>query len=270
MTTLELVERKRRRVVRRVGSLLERIVESGKRRIAPAGYTLHRGSVLPPRDARMGGVPYQDDEFFLNSAIGEARRVATLVEGRADQFLVDIGCGEGRLPIGLIHESQRISYVGLDVKRTAIEWCREYIQRDHPDFHFEHVDVVNARDNPGGVAIASDYRLPVQSARADIVYLWGVLTNMEPEHLAHYAGEIARLLRRGGTAFLTAHVEEGVPDATINPEGYTPYACSGPLHAVRYDREYLLGTFRRAGLVLTELAYHMAGNCQSDLYFVKH
>jgi hypothetical protein len=92
---------------------------------------------------------------------------------------------------------------------------------------------------------------------------------MEPDHLSVYASEISRMLRRGGNLFLTANVEDQVPQVSINPENYTAFTCQGPLHIVRYERQYFLDVFQRAGLILTDFAYHAAGNCQSDMYFVK-
>src|SRR5262249_20871105 len=111
--------------------------------------------------------------------------------------------------------------------------------------------------------------LPVSDGAADCVYMWGLVTNMEPEHLVPYAGEVSRMLRRGGRAFLTANVEDDVPEASINPEDYKPYACRGPLHIVRHETWHFLDVFRRASLQLSEIAYHRGESCQSDLYFVK-
>jgi hypothetical protein len=99
--------------------------------------------------------------------------------------------------------------------------------------------------------------------------MWGVVTNMEPEHMPVYASEIARMLRPGGKLFLTANVEEGVSAVSINPDNYTAFKCSGPLHIVRYELGYFTDVFARAGLKLEEFAHHAAGNCQSDLYFVR-
>lgn len=253
----------------RTGALIPRKARALWRTIFPERYRPHKGSILPPRDLRMGGPEYEDDDFFLDSAIAEGNRVIKKLGCKSSDFLIDIGCGQGRLPIGLIHESFTLSYLGVDVKRDSIDWCKKYIERRHPHFRFQHVNVVNALYNPTGDSLTSDYRLPVDTASVDIVYMWGVLTNMEPEHLPVYAKEFFRVLRPGGKAFVTAHVEDNVPESSVNPENYTPYACHGPLHAVRYERRYFIDTFRQAGLTMTELAYHAAGNCQSDVYFVK-
>ncbi len=103
---------------------------------------------------------------------------------------------------------------------------------------------------------------------AAVAYLWGVVTNMEPEFLSVYAQEIGRILKPGGRLFLTANVEDDVPEVSINPDNYTPFQCHGPLNIVRHERQYFLNVFRQAGLILTDYAHHAAGNCQSDLYFV--
>ena len=99
--------------------------------------------------------------------------------------------------------------------------------------------------------------------------MWGVVTNMEPEHLSTYAQDISRILRPDGKLFLTANVEASVPQVSINPENYVPFVCRGPLHIMRYERQYFLDVFQHAGLNLTQFAYHAAGNCQSDMYFAK-
>lgn len=256
--------------LRKAGRWAWRIAARGKHLLFESkDYVVHRGSILPPPEGRLNGPDQQDNEFFLDSSIKEAARVVTKLGCTQQHFLVDIGCGQGRLPIGLVRELGSVRYLGLDVSERCIDWCRAHIEKRYPSYRFQHIDVVNARYNPSGRALAPDFRLPVADGAADIVYMWGVVTNMEPEHLAAYAEETARILRRGGRFFLTANVEDNVPDVSINPVDYTAFACQGPLHIVRYDREYFLNVFQRAGLELTDFVYHGSGNCQSDLYFIK-
>jgi SAM-dependent methyltransferase len=232
-------------------------------------YVEYRGSLLPPASIRMGGRPYEDDAFFFESAMQEAERVVTDLSCGPDDVFVDIGCGQGRLAIGLVKRLDHLAYLGLDVSSESIAWCDRYITGRHPSYRFRYLDVVNARYNPTGSPIAEDFRFPVDTGSVDIVYMWGVVTNMEPEHLEAYAREIHRILRPGGRAFLTAHVEDNVPRVSLNPPNYAPYRCKGPLHCVRYERGYFLDVMRQAGLQLTRSQYHGAGNCQTDLYFSK-
>lgn len=232
-------------------------------------YVIYKGSRLPRPGIRLNGPVYEDNEFFLNSAIKEAARMVTKLGCTPGDFLVDIGCGHSRLAIGLVREMSKLRYLGLDVSEDLIQWCKEHIESRYPSYRFQHIDLINARYNPAGHPLAPDFRLPVSDAAADIVYLWGVVTNMEPKHFPIYASEISRILRRGGKLYLTANVEDNVPQVSINPENYTAFACQGPLHIVRYERQYFLDVFQRAGLILTDFEHHAAGNCQSDLYFVK-
>ena len=92
------------------------------------------------------------------------------------------------------------------------------------------------------------------NASADIVYKSGVFTNITSEHVEIYVSELSRIVRRDGRIFLTAFVEEDVPDATINPTGYVPFFdCTAPLHIVRYSKQWL---FSKHGLSTDYFNYH--------------
>lgn len=234
----------------------------------PKGVT-YRGIVLPPRRLRFNQPEQKDDGFYLHSADTEADRVVTTLGYTPDQLIVDIGCGQGRLAIGLTRRYANARYLGIDVSRRSIEWCQTAIAARYPSYQFRHVDVVNARYNPAGRPLSRSFRLPVTSGAADIVYMWGLVTNMEPDHMPIYVAETSRMLRRGGKAFVTANVEDDVPRVSVNPQNYLPYPCSGPLHVVRYEREYFLDVFQYFGLKLTGYIYHGVGNSQSEIYFTK-
>lgn len=257
-------------VIRKVSRTLLGMAAKTKHTVFPRkDYVLHKGSMLPLPGDRLNGPDQKDNAFFLNSSLKEAERVITRLDCAQQDFLVDIGCGQGRLPIGLARKIANLRYLGVDVSEKSIQWCKTHIELQHPSYRFQHINLINARYNPSGFALEGSFRLPVADEAADIVYMWGVVTNMEPEHLAVYANEIHRMLRRGGRAFLTANVEDNVTQVSINPENYVPWTYHGPLNIVRYERQYFLDVFQRAGLTLTDYAHHAAGNCQSDLYFVK-
>lgn len=268
MHALETTERTS--TLLKLGVLARSIAGRGKRLFfSPRDYVVYRGNVLPASGLRFNGADHQDDEIYLASAVAEARRVTNNLGYDGKDLLVDIGCGQGRLPLGLLQVQPRARYLGLDVCNTSIQWCNRHIARRFPSYEFAHLDVMNARYNPSGKQLKSEFQLPIGTAEAAIVYMWGVVTNMEPEHLPTYAREIGRILRPGGKLFLTANVEQGVPTVSINPENYTSFACKGPLHIVRYERDYFVDLFRDAGLSLSEYAHHAAGNCQSDMYFLR-
>jgi SAM-dependent methyltransferase len=255
---------------RKFGKVAWRIAAQGKRLLLPPrDYVTFKGSRLPPRGLRFNGPDHADDAFLLTSASQEAERVTGKLRYDPSDLLVDLGCGQGRLAIGLVRVLPRARYLGLDVSARSIEWCAKHIGRQYPSYEFKHIDLVNARYNPFGSPLPSHFRLPAGDASAALVYLWGVVTNMEPEHLRVYANEIARMLRPGGQAFLTANIEDNVPEVAVNPEKYVSFEYDGPLHIVRYEQRYFVDVFERAGLRLERLDYHASSNCQSELYFVK-
>src|SRR3981081_527362 len=86
----------------------------------------YRGYLLPPLGMRidMCGLPYDDNEHFVQSAIAEARRLATRLGYVNDSRVVDIGSGVGRLAIGLVQEVGRVHYCGIEAHRPYVDWCR--------------------------------------------------------------------------------------------------------------------------------------------------
>ena len=82
--------------------------------------------------------------------------------------------------------------------------------------------------------------------------------------------EVGRIARPGGRIFLTAFVEEKVPEASINPANYGPYPGKCPMEVVRYNKDYLFSLFERNGLIVDEFRYHGAAfPYQSEIYLSK-
>jgi SAM-dependent methyltransferase len=203
---------------------------------------------LPPPQMRCCGAKFRDHETFLASGLAEARRVRCDFGVDRHSRLLEIGCGPGRLPIGILSEFGDVArYDGVDVDVRAIRWCKAYIGRKHPRFCFHHVDARHARYNPDGEVMDDDFRLPFPDQDYDLVYLHSVFSNMEPDDVRVYAKEFRRLLNPAGMVFLTAFVEEGVPPVTLNPQDYVVQP-TGPLHVARYEKCFFLGLLIEAGL----------------------
>lgn len=235
-------------------------------------FVVYRGCVLPLPEmrSRMCGQDYTRDEFFFESAQADARRLVTRMGCNPASQVVDIGCGLGRLSIGLIHEVGSVHYWGFDVVKRWVRWCQRHVERTHRTFRFVNLGLRNDAYNPHGRAMTRTFRLPLPDAHADIIVLSGVFTNMRPEDMGIYVGEISRVLKDGGRVFLTAFVETDVPAASINPCGYVDYPLSIPLHVVRYEKGFLFRTFAEHGLRVDEFGYHRGVHCnQSELYLGK-
>lgn len=208
---------------------------------------------LPPSRLRTGGAHFKDDNDYVVSAVREVDRLVSLVGLNRDSRLLDFGCGAGRLGIGIAERLGDIAlYHGLDVQPELIWWARRHVGRAGR-FEFIHVDNVNARYNPAGVA---NSRIPLDGEAAyDVFYSYSVFSHMRLPDVRAYLAEAARLLRPGGYAVFTAFVEGDVPEDTENPVGYGPLTWRGDLHCVRFNREIFNDAVRRAGLDIVHFEY---------------
>jgi len=67
-----------------------------------------------------------------------------------NEKVLDVGCGIGRMAIPLTKYLTSGSYDGFDIVESGIKWCREYITRRFPKFHFQKADIYNRAYNSMG------------------------------------------------------------------------------------------------------------------------
>ena len=223
------------------------------------------GSVIPSPRRRFCGPEFRDDAFYLKSAEGEAHRLTRRLGCTASSRILDVGCGQGRLAIGLLRVLGEVHYLGIDVDRSSIAWCRRFIERDHPSFRFTHCDVYNERYNRRGVRMGDGFRLDVEPGSIDIVYLFSVFSHTTEEDMRTYLKDFRRVLGKGGKVFFTTFVEERVPEISINPENYR-LRCTGPLHVVRYEQRYLFSLLEQLGYAVLAFTQGTEVDGQSAIY----
>ena len=252
----------------RLAEMKIRLIETAKRVSSWLGLDAvqHDGRVLPAQHLRLCGQEFRDHAYFLRSARAEADRLAEHCGLRQDSALLDIGCGFGRLAIGVLDRVGDIrDYRGLDVSAAAIAWCRRHVGAAHPSFQFTRVDVRNDRYNPGGEQITTAFRLPLDDAAFDAAYAYSVFSHMELADIEQYLAELHRLLRPGGAAFVTLFVADDAPDVSINPAGGSS-AWQGPLHCVRFRRSLIDDRIREAGFTIEQVAEGVETDGQSGYY----
>lgn len=128
------------------------------------------------------------------------------------------------------------------------------------------MNIANERYNQNGKAIDGKFRFNIEANSIEIMYMWGVFTNMRAEDMKAYMNDLKRLLAPGGKVFFTAFVEEDVPDVTINPKGYLDKDYNTPLALVRYNKDYLFSIISSAGLNIDEFNYGTEFDRQSEFY----
>lgn len=207
------------------------------------------GLPLPPVPLRAGGTHFRANRDFVAAARAEARRLIDTAGLDAGSRVLDLGCGAGRLAIGIVAELGAIrSYCGIDVGAPVVAWCERHLAPRAPCLEFRRVDVRNERYNPTGSEMGQGYRLPVGDASVDIVHAYSLFSHMVAADVVAYVGEVRRVLAAGGRAVVTAFVEDDVPAQTSNPAGYGPRTWRGALHCVLFERRFFDALLADAGL----------------------
>ena len=183
--------------------------------------------------------------------------------------VLDIGCGPGRLPIGILQVVGEINYSGIDVDKKSVLWCKKYIESRHPSVKFYHIDIANERYNEQGVQLNEDFKFDFAEDSFDIIYLYSVFSHMHEKEMRIYLTDFSRMLKPGGKVFFTTFVEENVPDVTVNPADYVFKKCSGALHVVRYEKNYLFSVLKDQGFSIDNFSHRTEADNQSAIYLTK-
>lgn len=169
---------------------------------------------LPPPALRLHK---DDDETFRANCVRLAQTVydAGL---RPDGALLDVGCGVGRLPIGLLSSGFAGRYFGFDVSQRHVRWAEENLG-PLGDLGFRFTPVYNDRYNRKAETAADTFAFPVGSGEYDVVALFSVFTHFYRGDIEAYLAEVARALRPGGRVVVTFFLwdEERLPGIMAGP-----------------------------------------------------
>lgn len=134
---------------------------------------------------------YPGGEF---DAIGLLEKALLVQHGLAkDSYLIDVGCGSGRLALPLSNYLEG-QYLGLDVVPKLISYTRKLVKRRN--FRFE---------------ITPGLKIPETDRQADMVCFFSVFTHLPHEQSYLYLKEARRVLKPTGKivfSFLEFAVED--------------------------------------------------------------
>lgn len=241
---------------------LSRLSTALRRRLA-SDHVVLDDLVIPARHLRRCGAAFQEDQYFVESARLEAKKLTDLCDLTPDGHVLDVGCGPGRLAVGWLAGSGDMpNYHGMDINKASIDWCIKHLAPLDARLKFSHLDLFNERYNPRGQPFTPTTRLPYESGFFQGIYLYSVFSHMTSSDIQIYLREFARLLTGEGRVFLTAFVESGVPDEEENPPDYG-LDWHGSLHCVRFDKKYFEKMVETAGLSVVEFRHGTETNGQS-------
>lgn len=248
-----------KRLVRRPKRFVKRLKRVGIKAKIRLERSLDRDAVtyddvkLPPPYLRSNGVHHREDKAFLESSRVEAQRLADDFAIGSASYVLDIGCGAGRLPLGLIDVNPVAGYLGVDVSGRLVDWCQRHITRDHPDYRFTRITVRNERYSSDGAALHETLELPADDKSFDVVYSHSVLPALSAKDTRTYLRVFRRYLKPGGSVFLTAFVELDVDPVT---ERY-PYPLErGTRGVTLWSERGFRQTVSAEGLTVDRLELH--------------
>jgi SAM-dependent methyltransferase len=166
----------------------------------------------------------------------------------------DFGCGCGRIARQLIQQDPRPTrYLGIDLHRGMIEWCRANLQPAADGFEFLHHDVRHVSFNPGGRKPAT---LPFQAEDRSftLVEATSVFTHLTQSEAEYYLNEVARILRPDGLLHATWFLFDKHEYPMLTDLQNALYTNEYDLSAsVIFDRDWVRRTAAEAGLTIVRV-----------------
>lgn len=198
--------------------------------------------------------------FLWNMLVARARI-------QPSHFVLDIGSGNGNKarPLTTYLDSTG-RYVGFDVVREAIEWCRT-AYKEQPNFVFDHSDLLSDWYNKTATVSAANYQFPYAANHFDIAFMVSVVTHLLPDELENYLTETFRVLKRGGcllaTCYLVNSLNGGNHSVLVQGSSFSPFGSgdcwvldkNSPRRGVAYDELSFRTICKRIGFVVSEITF---------------
>jgi SAM-dependent methyltransferase len=168
------------------------------------------------------------------------------------RFVVDFGCGCGRLARRLAQQSHPPKrYLGADLHRGMIGWCQENLAPRLSGFEFHHHDVYNPSFNPNP-DLPRMAPIPVASGEASLVVAWSVFTHLVQSQIEWYLGEVRRVLSDDGVAISTWFLFDKSGFPMMQDFQNALYINEGDLtNAVIFDRNWILSMIHKHDLTVS-------------------
>ena len=139
---------------------------------------------------------------FPGQSVRKARQLQRLLNIQPGDHLVDIGCGNGRVPIGFAMDNFHIQYTGVEVIKGCVDFCKLAFE-DADEFTFHHLDIRNSRYNPHG-KIQSKITYPIESDYADFVIFSSVFSHIvDLDQISQMLDEAYRILKPDAICYCT-------------------------------------------------------------------
>jgi len=204
---------------------------------------------IPPFEMRQLVGP-TEESFFDNPG---GKLALPDVDERYFNRVFDFGCGCGRVARQMVQQRAAPSaYLGIDIHRGMIDWCRGNLTPRAPAFRFEHFDAYNVGFNPNGSR--TPLKFPGGDADYTLVNAWSVFTHILEPDVAHYLAEVRRVMTADAMFLSTWFLTEKLYFPMMQEFQNALYInTTDPTNAVIFDREWVRRSFAAAGLRLVKV-----------------
>ncbi len=190
-----------------------------------------------------------------------------LAAGQAYRRIFDFGCGCGRNARQLMLQAAPPErYVGIDIHRGMIGWCRAHLAPRATGFEFHHHDVWNRTYAPEN---SRNEHLPLTPYGKDftLVNAHSVFTHLLEHQTRFYLRECRDLLGKGGLLRTTWFFFHRDWFPVLAPHQHCLYVNEiDPTQAVYYDWDFFLELLRELGLKIVDVVWTKKAGYQSALY----
>ena len=226
--------------------------------------------VVVPRELYTGDwSAFNTQEEAYNKAYNQLNSIEYI---KSYNTILDIGCGPGRLALGLINNNAEIKkYVGVDVNKTPIEWCKTNLTTLNGNYDFFHLNKYNARYAPSNSTEKFSYfDNDVFKNKYDLVYLYSVFSHLEPDDLIDYLNLFKNILEPNGVVYATVFVGDEVDTYEENPThlSFLTFKPAGRLHVCYYNKSYFEGLVKNAGLKILECSYRFQEENDGQMLYI--
>ncbi|MFY9725937.1 MAG: class I SAM-dependent methyltransferase [Bryobacteraceae bacterium] len=226
---------------------------------------------LPPLSLRGLVSPITDDSYYDNATgdyIWGPLDLGPLAPGQAYRRVVDFGCGCGREARRLLlQRDPPESYVGIDINREMIAWCRKNLR--HKGFSFYHHDVWNVRWAPDN---SKNRHLPIAhlSSGATLIEANSVFTHLHDDQARFYLEQMRLMLDPDGIIRGTWFFFNQKCFPAMTEDQHTIFVSEADTTAaVYYDWSYFVSMTRRIGFRIVRTEWSPILGFHNSIYMAK-